>query len=201
MKWWKRIIYSDESKFNLVGSDGKQYCRRRVGEEYLDRNVWKTVKHGGGSLMVWGCITWNGTGRLHRIQGIMKADQFCRILDESLLGTIFDHDMDCSSVIFQQDNDPKHTSKLGKAWLRDHQIRTLPWPPSSPDMNIIEHVWDYVDHQVRHRKVFPRNLDELWTALQEEWANVDLQYIRRLYKSIPRRVAALHRVKGGYTKY
>jgi hypothetical protein len=57
---WATVVYSDESKFNLFGSDGKRYCRRRPGEEFLDRNVKKTVKHGGGSLMVWGCITWKG---------------------------------------------------------------------------------------------------------------------------------------------
>ena len=54
---WCRVIFTDESKFNLFGSDGHQYCRRRPGEELLPRNVKKVVKHGGGSVMVWGCIT------------------------------------------------------------------------------------------------------------------------------------------------
>lgn len=54
---WNWVWFSDESKFQLFGSDGKQYCRRRPGEEYLDRNVKSTVKHGGGRIMVWGCIT------------------------------------------------------------------------------------------------------------------------------------------------
>ena len=53
---WHNVVFSDECKFNLFGSDGRQYCRRRPGEEFLDRNVKKVVKHGGGSLMVWGCI-------------------------------------------------------------------------------------------------------------------------------------------------
>lgn len=49
---WKKVWFSDESKFNIFGSDGRRYCRRRPGEAYLPRNVKKTVKHGGGSLMV-----------------------------------------------------------------------------------------------------------------------------------------------------
>ena len=82
--------YSDESKFNLFGSDGRKYCRQRVGEEFLDRNVVKMMKHGGGSLMVWGCMSWKGTGRLHHIQGHMDAVQYCEILAQSLIGSLQD---------------------------------------------------------------------------------------------------------------
>ena len=70
---WKTAVFSDESKFNLFGSDGCLYCRRRPGEEFLPQNIQKTVKHGGGSLQVWGCLTWNGTGHLHRINGHMDC--------------------------------------------------------------------------------------------------------------------------------
>ena len=106
---WHNVVFSDESKFNLFGSDGRQYCRRRPGEEFLDRNVKKVVKHGGGSLMVWGCITPQGPGRLHRIEGRMNAVQYCEILTESFLGTLADQRLSPDNVIFQQDNDPKHT--------------------------------------------------------------------------------------------
>jgi hypothetical protein len=51
MQYWKTVWYSDEKKFNLFGSDGRKYCHRRVGEEFLDQNVIKTMKHGGGSLI------------------------------------------------------------------------------------------------------------------------------------------------------
>lgn len=60
-KWieekWKKVWFSDEFKFNLFGSDGRLYCRRAVGEEFLDRNVRKELKHGGGSMMIWGYLT------------------------------------------------------------------------------------------------------------------------------------------------
>ncbi|TFK29620.1 hypothetical protein FA15DRAFT_547227, partial [Coprinopsis marcescibilis] len=70
-----------------------------------------------------------------------------------------------------------------------------------PDQNIIEHAWDEVDRQIRRREVQPRNIEELWVALQEEWAGLDIAYIRRLYDSIPRRIDALFEAKGAYTKY
>jgi hypothetical protein len=68
-------------------------------------------------------------------------------------------------------------------------------------MNIIENCWDYLEHMVRARNPLPRNLEELWVALQEEWGRLDVQKIRKLYESMPRRVAALDAAKGSYTKY
>ena len=131
--FWRKVWYSDESKFNLFGSDGKSYCRRRVGEALLERNVKKEVKHGGGNLMVWGCISWNGPGRLHRVEGRMNAVQYTSILSTSFLGSLTDRKIRPRNVIFQQDNDPKHSSKRAKKWFQDENIQLLPWPASSPD--------------------------------------------------------------------
>lgn len=100
-----------------------------------------------------------------------------------------------------QDNDPKHTSKLATKWFEDHVIEVLDWAPSSPDMNIIEHAWDEEDRCLRARTPLPRNLDELWDVLVEEWAKLDISYVRNLYESMPRRVAALLEAQGQYTKY
>jgi hypothetical protein len=199
--FWKRVWYSDESKFCLIGSDGKIYCRRRVGEALHPRNVKKVVKHGGGNIQVWGCVSYNGVGRLHRVEGKMNAIQYTDILSHSFLGSLDDHGKKPRNIVFQQDNDSKHTSKLAKQWFRDHDIKVLPWPACSPDQSIIEHCWDYVDDRVRELEVKPRNLDELWDVLQAEWEKIPLSFIRKLYDSIPRRINAVLCNKGSYTKY
>jgi hypothetical protein len=159
------------------------------------------VKHGGGKVTVWGCVTWNGTGRLHRVEGIMKATQLCQIYEEALLGTLTDYGMQIGDTIFQQDNDPKHTSKMATQWLQGHGFTQLPWPANSPDMSIIEHLWDVLDDRIRARKPLPSNENQLWVALQEEWGKITPEEVQHYYKSIPRRVEALLGAKGGHTRY
>ena len=90
--------------------------------------------------MVWGCIGWNGVGMLVEVQGIMDANQFCFILEKGLVESFEKLGMDEDERIFQQDNDPKHTSKKAQRWLLDNNIRLLDWPPQSPDINPLEHL-------------------------------------------------------------
>ena len=84
---WSAVIFSDKSKFNLIGSDGCDWCWRRPGEEFDAWFTKKKVKHGGGHIMVWGCITASGLGRLCRINGNMEAKLYCKILGDKFLGT------------------------------------------------------------------------------------------------------------------
>jgi hypothetical protein len=103
----------------------------------------------------------------------MNAEQYCEILEHSLLGSLVDDRKMPSDIIFQQDNDLKHTSRRAQNWFKDHAIDVLPWAPSSPDVNIIKHAWDALGRQIRAWNPLPRNLDELWDALVEEWVKLD----------------------------
>lgn len=198
---WRAVIFSDESKFNLFGSDGREWCWRKPGEALDPKYTKKKVKHGGGHIMVWGCITSHGVGRLHRIDGIMDRFQYVDILTSDLLGTLSDHNLDHHSIYFQQDGDSKHRSGHTKGFLELENIDLLPWAPSSPDMNCIENCWDHVNRMVRARDPLPSNLDELWEALQEEWYGIGQEYIDNLYNSMPNRVRELLKAKGQATRY
>ena len=151
--------------------------------------------------MVWGVVTWDGPGRLIHVAGNMDSRQYCKILKEGLLGMLQDQGLKPEDIVFAQDNDPKHVSCYTKAWLHDNEIHLLDWPPSSPDMNIIEHCWAAVDRSLRRRGVLPTNLEELWSMLEEEWGKLDVEFIRTLYRSIPDRLEALRRSHGGATRY
>ncbi|CAK5267780.1 unnamed protein product [Mycena citricolor] len=198
---WKRVLFSDESIFRLFGSDGIEWCWRKPSERLDPRFTKKRVKHGGGKITVWGMITPHGLGRLVRIDGNLNKELYREILKDDLLGTLDDLDLDPRDYIFQQDNDPKHTARIVTTWFAENHIAVLPWPASSPDMNIIEHVWSHLDKKVRKRKPLPSNVEQLWTALQEEWARIDEGYIESLYDSMPRRIRALIAAKGGNTSY
>jgi transposase len=69
---WERVIFSNESKINHFNSDGRSWCWFRDGQ--LSSRVQETVKHGGGSIMVWACMTIQGCGLLIKITG--KVNQF-----------------------------------------------------------------------------------------------------------------------------
>jgi hypothetical protein len=78
----------------------------KPGQAYDDRFIKKTIKHGAGNIMVWGCISAKGMGRLHRIEGIMCSPDYVKILNEHLLGSMKDLGLrrtGNSSHIFQQD--------------------------------------------------------------------------------------------------
>ena len=72
MDYWNHVLWSDETKINLFGSDGVKRVWRQPGEEHKDKCVLPTVKHGGGSVMVWGCMSAAGTGELQFIEGTMN---------------------------------------------------------------------------------------------------------------------------------
>jgi hypothetical protein len=166
----------------------------------LDRNMKQTVKHGGGNVMVWGCITPNGTGRLHQVEGCMNAIQYCNILSESLLGTLTNYSTTTLSILYQQDNNLKHTSWRAQMWFKDHNIELASHPAQSPNMNPSEHAWDMVDRKLHACCPQPSNVDQLWAALKE-WENLDVGYIHTFYESMPCCVQTLLDAKGGHTKY
>lgn len=82
---WKKVLWSDESKFNMVASDGKGYVRRPVNKRFDPKYTKGTVKFGGGNIMVWGCFSWHGLGPLHRIVGRMDQIQYRELLLATML--------------------------------------------------------------------------------------------------------------------
>ena len=82
---WKKVVHSDESKINCFGSDGDRTTWKMKGEALNDRLVEGTLKFGGDSLMVWGCVMWEGVGNLVKIDGKMDTDLYTQIMEEDLL--------------------------------------------------------------------------------------------------------------------
>jgi len=198
---WRKVVWSDESKFTLFGSEGRQYYWKKPGQSIQDHHIKPTVKHGGGSIMVWGCITSKGAGNLYRIDTNIDAKLYKVILEEALVGSLVRYNLEKSDIIFQHDNDPKHTAHSTKTWLSENEFNVLQWPSHSPDLNPIEHIWSKVDRQLRKYPSRPSSKGELWERLEFIWANMDMELIDKLYDSMPKRVDAVYKAKGGYTLY
>jgi len=197
LDFWKTVIWSDESKFELIGQKKRQKVWRQPNQGLQERFLQHTVKHGGGSIMVWGCFSWDGVGNLCQIKGKMTGMDYAEILRGNLKESA--NKIGLTHFVFQQDNDPKHTSRVAKQYFEEENIEKLEFPPQSPDLNPIEHLWTILDANIfRGRRISPKNF---FSELENAWNNLDSQKLKNLVESMPKRLRAVINNHGSVTKY
>lgn len=173
-------------------------ARRKKKEELNPKNTRKTVKHGGGGIMVWGCMSAAGAVNLEFIEETMTKTVYLNILKKNLnqsaekLGIRSDY-------YFQQDNDPNHTAADVKMWIAYNTPHMLNTTPQSPDINPIENLWDYLEKRLRSHEI--SNKSQLKNLLLSEWQQISPGYTRKLVYSMPNRLNEVLRLKGYPTKY
>ena len=87
---------------------------------------------------------------------------------------------------------PEDTARATRGWLAANNIPVFgPWPSKSPDMNPIENLWAQMEKALERRPNRPTNEAQLWRAVQQEWANVNMWDVRRLIFSMRRWCTAL----------
>ena len=135
----RKMANGDESKFLLIGSDGKTYVLQKVDEELSPKCLRASVKFGGGSVMVWGMISRVGVGPLVRLQGKVNAEVYKQLVKDHVLPVLRNSTKQPS--IFMQDNAPCHKAMVVMNLLKAEHVTVMDWPPQSPDLNPIENVW------------------------------------------------------------
>ncbi len=181
---WVKVLWSDETKIQLFGINSTRRVWRRRNAAYDPKNTIPTVKHGGGNIMLWGCFSAKGTGQLHRIKGTMALKP-ARALKMG------------RGWVFQHDNDPKHTAKATKEWLKKKHITFLEWPSQSPDLHPIENLWRELKVRVAKRQ--PRNLNDLERICKEEWDKIPPEMCANLVANYKKRLTSVN--KSFATKY
>ena len=196
--FWNNVIWSDESKFNLSGSDGKVMVWRSTKEEFEPRCTVSTVKHGGGNVKCWGCFFSSGIGNLVFIDWNMTGELYRDILQKNLLQSTKKLNM-AKDWWFQHDSDPKNTAPFVTNWLDKKRIQRLKWPSFTPDMNPIEHLRDEVAR--RMKKEQPKNEKDLQEYLIRVWNGIEKPVLKKLVDSVPNRLNGVIRMKGYSTRY
>jgi hypothetical protein len=163
-------------------------------------NAWRMVKFGGGGITVWGCFLWNGLGPLVILHGNLNTEGYKDILTRFILSTVEDQfcDDDC---LHQHDNAPCHKATSVREWFVDNKVPEIDCLAQSHDLNTIEHLWDELECRLHPRPQCSTSLTALATAVQKEWAAIPPEMFRHLVKSLPGRVLASIKAKGGPTRY
>ena len=197
LRQWRNVMFSDQSRYLLYRADGRQRVYRRDGERYRDNCLVKRDRFGGGGLMVWAGIFYGHRTPPVVIGGSFTAQRFVDVVVRPVVVPyVRQH-----NVTFQQDNARAHVARLSMAFLQQNNVDVMHWPPYSPDLSPIEHLWDVLDRRVRNRPQPPTTRQALRLALIQEWNAIPQAEINRLILSMTRRVRSGLNANGGHTCY
>jgi len=199
VRQWSDVLFTDESRFTLRFNDGRVRVWRRVGERFTDATVRQHDRYGGGSVMMWGGISFNHRTPLHHVPGNLTGLRYRdEILNPVALPTL---QAIGNGAVLQDDNARPHRAAVVTNFLQQQGVVRMPWPACSPDLSPIEHLWDVLGRAVRRNHPPAANQHQLVQFLQQEWAAIPQVTLRNLIRSMRRRCTACLAARGGHTRY
>lgn len=204
---WRSVLFSDETRICLYGNDKRKRVYRRPGERFAECCIEERTSYNGGSSIFWGAVSTEARtdivritrdGRGHQRRGLTAHRYIEEILEAHVVPYV---DFIGENFTFMHDNTRPHTAIIVRDYFAEVGFRVMEWPACSPDLNPIEHLWDELKKRVRARFPAPASIPELTVAVEEEWRNIPQETISNLIQSMPNRMRAVIRARGGHTCY
>ncbi|GFU85254.1 transposable element Tcb2 transposase [Trichonephila clavipes] len=190
----------DESRFSLSSDSHRILIWRERESRNHPSNIIERDRYEGRGFLVWGGIMLGNRTDLHIFDaGSVNGTRYC---NEILLPYVrlFRGAMGLQ-FLFMDDNAPCHRTVAAEQLLESEDIERMDWPARSPDLNPIEHVWDFLGRRLAARTLPPVTIRELRLALQDEWAAMPLQLIDTLILSMGRRCETCLALRGDHIPY
>ncbi|GFW05398.1 transposable element Tcb2 transposase [Trichonephila clavipes] len=190
----------DESIFSLSSDSHRILIWRERGSHNHPSNIIERDRYGGRGVLVWGGIMLGSRTDLHIFDaGSVNGTRYC---NEILLPYVrlFRGAMGLQ-FLFMDDNAPCHRTVAVEQLLESEDIERMDWPARSPDLNPIEHVWDFLGKRLAARTLPQVTIRELRLALQDEWVAMPQQLIDTLILSMGRRCETCLAVRGDHIPY
>ncbi|GFX74101.1 transposable element Tc1 transposase [Trichonephila clavipes] len=143
---WGRVLFTDESRFSLSSDCHRILIWRERGSRNHPSNIIERDRYGGRGVLVWGGIMLGSRTDLH-------------LFDAEALWL-------CSSFSWKAMH--RHRTVAAEQLLESEDIERMDWPARSPDLNPIEHVWDFLGRRLTARTLPTVTIGELRLALQDE---------------------------------
>ncbi|KAJ8885368.1 hypothetical protein PR048_011565 [Dryococelus australis] len=122
MEMWGKVLFSDESRFQLFPNQ-RVRVKCTTTEKFLPECLSIAVQGGGDSVMIWGCMSANGTGILRFINGSMDSKECTSTMKGNMIP--FAEKLHGCYFVYQQDNAPCHKSRTTMYWFKDNEVPVL----------------------------------------------------------------------------
>ena len=199
---WSQVLFSDEYNIELGLDSRVIWVWRQPAEEYLAECLTPTFKSSRTSVRVWAYIKGKELGSMVMLDGRMNGEKYIRdVLKAEIQPALRKLTQEGHKYFYMHDGAPCHRSKLVENWLSKNRVPMLKWPACSPDLNPIENLWLQLKRAINKRPEVAKNAADLRRIIQEEWCKLDRSCLKGLVESMPARIQACIKAKGGHTRW
>ena len=192
---WLSVLFTDEKTIQCY-SNGRCLVKRRANERYEPNNLATKEVQTSTKINLFGGISFNSINQICPASTKLTGDGCLKIIRDS-----FESALIRDALKFQCDNARIHNK--AKSYLKEKRISVLNYPPKSPDLNPIEHIWGRLQILVNEKlqRIVVSNEKELLQLVQTCWDSIPRQHIENTIKTMPVRLKEVIERKGLQTRF